>query len=136
MSHSPQNICHFIENQDLFDLLHTQNHRENAKHSKQKSHKYHTKKYLKELKEPNFGERIRLICQTNQCPQHHIGHESCTVENHEDFGFSRYHSMKSRVESTFLRRRILYLSMTVAVDLTAFKHRFYVSEIRSQDRSD
>jgi hypothetical protein len=38
MSYSPQNMCHFIEKRELIDLFHTQNHRENAKHTKQKSH--------------------------------------------------------------------------------------------------
>jgi hypothetical protein len=38
MSYSPENMCHFIKNRELIDLLHTQNHRENAKHTKPKSH--------------------------------------------------------------------------------------------------
>jgi hypothetical protein len=47
-------MCHFIKNWEIIDLLHnTQNHRENAKHTKQEP--CHTKK---ESKEPKFGERL------------------------------------------------------------------------------
>jgi hypothetical protein len=36
MSYSPQDMCCFIENRECVDLLHMQNHRENAKHTNKK----------------------------------------------------------------------------------------------------